>query len=97
MSKELVSIIRQYNDLLTRFARRLLTEPSLTEGIVVELFEEMYDQNKLYPGPDLRNNLKTALIHKCEAYNIAFEVYKKSGAYKLDLEAFNKASLTEIT
>jgi DNA-directed RNA polymerase specialized sigma24 family protein len=84
MSKGLVSITLQYNSLLTRFARRLLTEPHYAEDVLIKIFEELYDKNKLYCGPDLRNDLKNAIIDRCRGYKfIEFENKTEKG--KLDL------------
>ncbi|MEO6130004.1 MAG: hypothetical protein ABIP30_16765 [Ferruginibacter sp.] len=78
MSKQLTDIIKQYHPLLYRYACRLLVQPALASGIITKVFEELYDQDKLVPGPMLRPDLKTATLHKCEAYNKAYAVYEKT-------------------
>lgn len=75
---ELITIIKRYDPLLQRYAARLLTQPGLAAIVVTEIWEELYDQGKLVPGPQLRLELKKATEHKCEAYNKAYAVYEKS-------------------
>lgn len=60
-------IIVQYHALLLRYAARLLHNKHLASSVVKEVFESLYEQNKLIPELQLRSLLKTTTGSLCQS------------------------------
>lgn len=74
-SNNLLRIIIQYDPVLCRYAQ-LLLKPNKTRvvDIVKWVFEEIYDEGMLYPGPHLRPLLIEKTKSKCMAFNRAVNI-----------------------
>lgn len=88
---QLTQVIKKYDSLLRRFARRLLASEFLAANVVQQVLEEQYTLHGLQPSPQLRDVLKNEVIKKVAAIQKA-----KAIAASYEANFLNKKDHTSL-
>jgi hypothetical protein len=67
-----INLIKYYNPLLIRYARRIIHNERIAENIVKTVLEEQYEIDKLRPSSGLRKDLKNKVKEYCILLNRHF-------------------------